>query len=172
MSNTDLHTFLTLLNGVGKVNTGIWEDIDGQTRDTIPDIGADEFDPLPSNDAGIFMYVGPSSPFASGVRNVQLVIKNFGGNVLNNVDLHWTVNGTEQTTIEWSGSLASSACVTVTVGNYNFQQLTQYIVDAWTEMPNNVEDSNQDNDLFTTDPFYPFNQQQRMSKSIKCQKSP
>jgi|GEM_PF-3113076 len=154
MSNTDLHTFLALLNEEGKVNTGIWEDIDGETRDTIPDIGADEFDPLPSNDAGIFMYVGPSSPFASGVRTVQLVIKNFGGNVLNNVDLHWTVNGTEQTTIEWSGSLASSACVTVTVGNYNFQQLTQYIVDAWTEMPNNVEDSNQDNDLFTTDPFY------------------
>ena len=154
MSNTDLHTFLALLNGEGKENTGIWEDIDGEPRDTIPDIGADEFDPLPSNDAGIFMYVGPSSPFASGVRNVQLVIKNFGGNVLNNVDLHWTVNGTEQTTIEWSGSLASSACVTVTVGSYNFQQLTQYIVDAWTEMPNNVEDSNPDNDLFTTAPFY------------------
>jgi hypothetical protein len=154
MSNTDLHTFLVLLNEVGDQATGIPDDIDGQTRDTLPDIGADEFDPLPSDDAGIFMYGGPSSPFASGMNDVVLVVKNFGGNVLNSVDIRWTVNGIEQDPYEWTGTLASSVCDTIIAGSFDFEQLTQYIVDAWTEMPNGVEDANPDNDLLTTEPFY------------------
>jgi len=44
ISETDLHTFDLNLNSAGIGNLGIFEDIDGETRDLpFPDIGADEF---------------------------------------------------------------------------------------------------------------------------------
>ena len=154
MSTTDLHTFLALLNGIGQPGTGITQDIDGQTRSSTPDIGADEFDPLPSNDAGVYTYDGPVAPFANGTRNVVLTFKNFGGNTLTSVKIRWTVNGIEQTPYMWTGSLATAACATITAGSYIFQPLTSYIITAWTELPNGVMDATPENDLLTTDPFY------------------
>ena len=154
MSNTDLHTFLVLLNEAGDPTTGILDDIDGQGRDPLPDIGADEFDPLPSNDAGIFMFAGPHIPFAAGNKPVNLVIKNFGGNALTSATVKWTVNGIEQTPFNWTGNLPSAICDTFQVGNYVFDELIAYTIDAWTEMPNGVPDATPDNDLFSTGVFY------------------
>ncbi|MBK9105303.1 MAG: hypothetical protein IPL92_12225 [Saprospiraceae bacterium] len=154
MSNTDLHTFLVLLNEAGDPTTGIPDDIDGQVRDSMPDIGADEFDPLPSNDAGIFMFAGPHIPFAAGNKPVDLVIKNFGGNPLTSAVVKWTVNGIEQTPFNWTGNLPSSIYDTFQVGNYVFDELISYTIDAWTELPNGVPDATPDNDLFSTGVFY------------------
>jgi hypothetical protein len=154
MSNTNLHTFLVLLNEAGDTGTGIIYDYDGEVRDSLPDIGADEFDPLPSNDAGIFMFAGPHMPFAHGSRPVNLVIKNFGGNVLTSATIRWTVNGIEQPSINWTGNLISSACDTFLAGNYIFEELEAYNIDAWTEMPNDVPDANPENDLLSTGTFY------------------
>jgi hypothetical protein len=64
-----------------------------------------KFDPLPRNDAGIFSFGGPLVPFASGNSNVIVHLKNFGGNTLTAVIIHWTVNGIEQTPFNWSGTL-------------------------------------------------------------------
>jgi hypothetical protein len=154
ISNTDLHTYLTLLNGVGQAGTGIPDDFDGDVRSATPDIGGDEFDPLPLDDAGIFMYAGPNVPFAHGNKNVELVLKNFGGNTLTSVTVRWTVNGLEQAPLFWTGSLPSTHCDTFTVGSFLFEELTQYQIDAWTESPNTNEDAVPDNDLISTDPFY------------------
>ncbi len=41
----DLHTNTFWLNGIGDTETGITTDIDGETRLSPPDIGADEFAP-------------------------------------------------------------------------------------------------------------------------------
>ena len=153
-SNTDLHTYLALLNAVGQSGTGVPDDIDGEARNTLPDMGADEFDPLPLNDAGIFMYAGPSVPFAHGTKNVNLVLKNFGGNALSNVLVRWTVNGIEQTPFAWTGPLPSTQCDTFTVGTFLFEELLSYQINAWTEMPNGSEDAEPANDLLSTQPFY------------------
>lgn len=154
MSNTDLHTFLVLLNEGGDPNTGVLFDIDGEPRDSLPDIGADEFDPLPNNDAGIFMFAGPHMPFAAGTLPVNFVLKNFGGNALTSATVRWTVNGIEQTPYEWTGNLPSSVCDTFQIGNYTFDELIEYNIDAWTEMPNDNEDADPENNLLSTGAFY------------------
>lgn len=154
MSNTDLHTFLVLLNEAGDPTTGVAIDIDGEQRDSLPDIGADEFDPLPSNDAGIFMFAGPHMPFASGTHPVNLVVKNFGGNALTSATVRWAVNGIEQTPYEWTGNLPSAICDTFQVGSYLFEELIAYNIDAWTEMPNDTTDGEPENDLLSTGTFY------------------
>ncbi len=154
MSNTDLHTFLVLLDEAGDPTTGIALDFDGEQRDSLPDIGADEFDPLPSNDAGIFMFAGPHIPFASGNHPVNLVVKNFGGNALTSATVRWAVNGIEQTPFEWTGNLPSAICDTFQVGSFVFEELIAYNIDAWTEMPNDTADAEPENDLLSTGTFY------------------
>ncbi len=154
MSSTDLHTFLVLLNETGDPDVGITHDIDGELRDSLPDIGADEFDPLPYDDAGIFMWAGPHSPFAAGNHPVEFVIKNFGGNTLTSATVRWTVNGIEQTPFEWTGNLLTSVCDTFQVGSFDFDELIAYNIDAWSEMPNDSVDGDPDNDLFSTGTFY------------------
>ncbi|MEL7533678.1 MAG: LamG-like jellyroll fold domain-containing protein, partial [Bacteroidota bacterium] len=50
VSATDLHVAGTLPNNVGDPSTGLLTDIDGDVRNlTTPDIGADEFTPLPTD---------------------------------------------------------------------------------------------------------------------------
>ena len=147
MSNTDLHTFLVLLNETGDPTTGIQMILMARRGIAMPDIGADEFDPLPSNDAGIFMFGGPHIPFAAGITAVDLVVKNFGGNVLTSV----IVNGRSMVLnrLHLTGrALLHLHMRYLPVGSYVFDELTQYIIDAWTEMPNGVQDANPDNDLF------------------------
>ena len=51
MSGSNLHVSNILLNGVGQSLAAVTIDIDGDIRDPMPDIGADEFDPSIANDA-------------------------------------------------------------------------------------------------------------------------
>src|SRR5262249_46071710 len=50
LSSTNLHTTSACYNGV---NLGVAKDIDGETRGSIPDIGADEIINVPNNDIGV-----------------------------------------------------------------------------------------------------------------------
>jgi hypothetical protein len=151
----DLHTHLPLLNGQGITIPSVTTDIDGDLRQSPPDIGADEFDPLPTNDAGIFMFAGPNAPFSHGSQNVKLVLKNFGGNNLTSVKIRWTINGVEQPLYNWSGNLGSAACDTFTIGNYNFLPYTSHQIISWTELPNNLADTTNLNDTIRIDNIYP-----------------
>jgi|GEM_PF-2566189 len=61
VSDNDLHTFSPYLNNQGTPIAEITTDIDGEARDgTNPDIGADEYDPLPAL-SGTYN-IGPSAP--------------------------------------------------------------------------------------------------------------
>lgn len=154
MSNSDLHTFNVLMDGTGYAGLGISEDIDGETRNSPPDIGADEFDPLPTDDAGIAMFNSPMIPFVSGDQMVRMVLKNFGGNPLTQVTVRWMINGVEQTPYYWTGSLASAVCDTIDLGIYHFDDIQEYTIASWSEMPNGNSDNNTDNDLLTITDHY------------------
>lgn len=154
MSNTDLHTFNVLMDGVGYTGLGINVDFDGQNRTSPPDIGADEFDPLPTDDAGIAMFNTPMIPFVSGDQMVRMVIKNFGGNPLTEATVRWMVNGVEQVPYYWTGYLPSAVCDTVDLGIYHFSDIQEYTIASWTEMPNGNSDNNTDNDLLTITDHY------------------
>jgi hypothetical protein len=155
MSNTDLHISNILLNGVGTPLAVITSDIDQETRNSPPDIGADEFDPSIANDAGVFRFLGPSAPFAPGAQPVTIALKNYGYDTLESVNIRWLVNGIEQPMYVWTGALGSTLCDTVVVGNFTFPEYTGHEILLWTESPNGVPDSTSVNDTLNVNDLYP-----------------
>lgn len=155
LAENNLHTYAVLLNGKGVYINEVNIDIDGEIRNNPPDIGADEFDPLPSDDAGIFMYLGPNAPFDSGIQQVKVALKNYGGNTLDTIHIRWLVNGVEQPSLYWSGELMSGNCDTVVLGNYSFLPYKSHQIIAWTEQPNGVLDSFNYNDTLRIQNIYP-----------------
>ncbi|MFZ5434109.1 MAG: CARDB domain-containing protein, partial [Calditrichota bacterium] len=100
LSSTDLHIAPTfsLLNGVGTAIAGITDDIDGETRGTPPDIGADEyvFTSLP-HDYGVNGFVGLSPTYVNNVPVViQAVVENYGSLNETNVPVRLYYNNNQQ----------------------------------------------------------------------------
>ena len=122
-----------------------------KTRDTLPDIGADEFIPPASDDAGLFSFEGPFVPFADGMQPVDVVLKNFGGNSLTSVSVRWVVNGVEQVPYNWTGNMLPGGCDTITLGMYPFAPYTEHDLVMWSDMPNGVVDSTNINDTLKVD---------------------
>ena len=142
-SPTDMHMTLANGNDVGDNSVGILTDIDGETRPQAPgvvvDMGADEWTPN-VNDAGISSFANPFSPLSAGLQNVDVTLENYGLASLNSVNVEWTINGTPQTTLNWSaGPLASFTNTVANVGTYNFP-VGFTTLKAWTAMPNGVTD--------------------------------
>ncbi|MCX6352571.1 MAG: hypothetical protein NTX03_12050 [Bacteroidetes bacterium] len=148
-SSTDLHVNNAILNGAGRVRPGITTDYDGDARNTsTPDIGADEFSP-PALDGGVTSVDAPlaGSFCAPSTQSVKVTIVNNGTTTLTSADVKWTVNGSSQTTYNWTGSLATGATAQVTLGSYSFTSGSLiYTVKAWTESPNAGTDGNANND--------------------------
>lgn len=157
VSVSDLHVRGTDLDGKGRRHPYIiTKDIDGQTRDnTKPDIGADEFDIPSANDAGILSYVSPQALFAGGTNKVKVYIKNFGSDSLKSATIKWRVNGTLQTSKNWTGKLKTSQTDTVTIGSYNFTAGKKHDLQFWTTLPNGVADTTNYNDTLMKLDVYP-----------------
>ncbi len=153
LSTADLHVLSPVLNGAAIPIAGITTDFDQQLRHlTTPDIGADEIG-TDENDAGV-MAIQPVMPFAYGQQDVKVIIRNYGSNALQNVDIHWKVNGAEQTVFQYVGNLQSLQQDTIILGQYEFTFSTPYTLQAWTDMPNMVPDVLASNDTITTGPLY------------------
>ncbi len=146
ISTTDLHIDQTLLNNAALSLPYITDDIDGEPRGTLADIGADEFTPITGNDAGIFTILEPAKPFAAGSQTVKAVIRNYGANALTSATVQWTVDGALQPAYNWTGNLASSEEDTVALGTYTFNAATSYFVESFTILPNGVIDTTITND--------------------------
>lgn len=148
-SNTDLHTGVNALNGTAATGTGITIDFDGQTRNaSTPDIGADEFTPV-NDDAGITSISAGSGAICAGSINLNATIKNYGVNNLTSDSVYWSVNGTLQGGVLWTGNIAQGSTSTVSLGSYSFSSGTTYTIKAWSSSPNNIYDPNLTNDSNT-----------------------
>ncbi|PSK90074.1 PKD domain-containing protein [Taibaiella chishuiensis] len=125
-------------------------DINGRARSATPTPGAFEF----STDAGVTALNAPVGPFCSSLKQVKVTIANLGLNVINTVQVNWSLNGILQTPVSYSGTLAVAgnpgSTAVVTLGNGLFLPNSITELKAWTSMPNGFPDGINDNDTLVT----------------------
>ena len=144
-NSADLHASSAAIDGKATPISGISTDIDGQTRNSsTPDIGADEFTPV-NDDASISNITNPSGNYCSGTQTIVATLRNPGVHTLTSCYITYKINGTTTGTYTWSGSIATGASTSVSVGTYSFASGT-YSVDVLSSMPNGVTDLNPTND--------------------------
>ncbi|MDZ4758840.1 MAG: GEVED domain-containing protein, partial [Bacteroidota bacterium] len=137
-SSTDLHITNSCNNGV---NLGVTTDIDGQTRSSMPDIGADEYTGV-ANDVGVSAIVTPSFPLSAGTQNVVALIKNFGSDSLSSLTVYYKLNSNSVVSQSFSFSPALQQCdtssitfttqATIVIGSNNLKVYTAKSGDAVT----------------------------------------
>ncbi|MCX6351452.1 MAG: right-handed parallel beta-helix repeat-containing protein [Bacteroidetes bacterium] len=141
----NLHILNVALNGKA-MPIGVSKDIDGQTRNgSKPDVGADEIFPV-ANDAGVLTIDSPLLGFCAGTRDVYARVFNFGTANLTSCTVNWTINGTTQTPVTFSGSLTVGGSALVKLGSNAFSAATKYTIVSYTTSPNGVADVVHDND--------------------------
>jgi len=121
MSATDLHVYTSALNNKGTVLPEITTDIDGQIRNaTTPDIGADEFSPLPV-DIATTSFILPTTTFSQlGVNiTVKVKIKNYGADSVANFDVVCKVGNALPITYTYTNYLLSNQGDSVEFTNVN-----------------------------------------------------
>lgn len=112
ISSIDLHTTNPCFNGVGGLS--ISQDIDGQTRAGVPDMGADEITGVPNNEVGIMSITTPNFPTTVGTSTVSIVVKNYGANTITSCSFGYRLGSGTPVTEAWTGSLAPCDTMTYT----------------------------------------------------------
>ena len=154
LSTNDLHVKKGLLDGKALPSSIVTDDIDGEIRNiATPDIGADEFDPI-GEDATLVSIGCPKAPFAAGLYDINVTIKNSGINNLTDATIYWEVNGIGQTEKVWSGDLSSGNTTSVFIGNYNFENSTIYNMRVWIADPNGSNDIDNSDDTLLVSNIY------------------
>ena len=143
-------------NNIGKPNTWVAADIDGNLRSaTTPDIGVSEFNP-PANDAGVITFALPTAPIDTGMKDVRVVFRNHGIANITSLDVTYVV-GTTSHTRTYTGNVPPNGTDTVTFdatsGVGGTSQQFQYtggnlVIRAYTTSPNSGLDANNNNDTF------------------------
>lgn len=146
------------LNKAGTPLLAVTDDIEGEPRNSVtPDIGADEFMPITTNDAEITTIISPNlnTPFPEGVQPVLVELKNNGVDTLVNATIEWQANGVQQVTYNWLGNLKPGERDTLTLGNHNFTIGFGNDLLAYTQNPNNLPDNNPENDTAKVTDLHP-----------------
>lgn len=145
ISNTDLHVYTPALNNLGTPLAEVTEDIDGQPRNTTtPDIGADEYTPLPI-DLGITAILEPSVKYAKVGNNIDIkvIVKNFGADSVNNFQISYQAAGLAPVIHNYSGYLLSNKVDTITFTTQLNVIAGPFVIKAYTTIAN---DGNLTND--------------------------
>ncbi len=133
-----------LLNNTGTEIADVLIDIDGNTRNNPPDIGAKEYEPC-SPDAGVDRVISPQNPLIPGTQDVKVLLQNQGSSTLSSVEIHWKVNDETQTSFTWTGNIPVYGNEEVVIGSYSFLE-DQYTIQSWTTTPNGSAECNNYND--------------------------
>ena len=142
-SATDLHAYGPQLNGKATPLTGITTDIDGDLRDlATPDIGADEYTPLPVDITLLSVVTPPNSGCFGTTEPVTIQIGNIG---LNNIDFSVTpavfnilISGSSAQTISYTlntGTLTSLGTMNISVGTIDLTASGIHTLSATVTLP-------------------------------------
>jgi len=113
-SNTDLHISAVCNNGTN-LSSLIGIDIDGLSRPTTPDMGADENTSSPASDVGVVAMTSPVSPVTAGSQTLKALVKNHGTSSVSSLQVSFSNNGGAATAQTFNFSPALSQCDTSTV---------------------------------------------------------
>ncbi|MCD6062356.1 MAG: hypothetical protein K0R82_267, partial [Flavipsychrobacter sp.] len=136
--------WLVYTPGVSTTNT---------TRNIITTTGSNNFGLHTGVDqgdnAGTNVLTAPVAPFCTGNQTVMAQIKNSGNNILNNVQVGWSVDGIAQAPLNYTTAINTLGSglgntATVSLGTVNFGA-TPKVIKVWTYLPNGVPD------VFTSD---------------------
>ncbi|MES2691244.1 MAG: hypothetical protein V4658_12625, partial [Bacteroidota bacterium] len=107
------------------------------------------------NNAAITELVAPKAFCGNSVQDIKVRIRNAGSNVINQLTVKWSLNGTPQSPFYWTtpldtfnGTLYPNDTV-VTIGSVFFASASQSFK-AWTEYPNSVADTVNIDDTITS----------------------
>lgn len=124
-------------------------DITGRQRDSLPDIGAFEYQPI-INSVVMQSIVQPAGILAPGTtRPVTVQVNNLGGNVLSSLQLHYRLGNGPIVTESWTGSINTGDSLVYTFtqqlslpATFNTIQKLQ----VWCSLPNGQIDFDVQND--------------------------
>ncbi len=119
----------------GTYGRGVWE------SETYPDDMADE-------DAGIQRIIQPNGDVCGGNIEPKVVVRNHGMNNLYSFIVKFQIDNNAPDSIVWNGNLNSFDSLTITLPS--FASVGTHTFKAWTKLPNNVVDPNNDNDTLST----------------------
>ncbi len=88
---------------------------------------------------------------SSGTHPVSVRFRNHLTDTIKSVDVEWEINGSPQTTFNWTGSLLSGQETEMfPIGSYDFTA-GDYTIKAWTANPNSGTDEDHTNDTLEAD---------------------
>ncbi|MEI6595157.1 MAG: T9SS type A sorting domain-containing protein [Bacteroidota bacterium] len=149
VNDTNLHMSIPCLTGT--ILPYITTDIDGNTRNYPPNIGANEVQRF-SNDMSPTIIVSPTYPIAVGSQNLRVRVINYGTNTVYSFNLSYKLNGNTPVTQAWSGML--NPCDTLSLTFTGSQQITipsgTNILKVYSSNPNYTTDGNLLNDTITS----------------------
>ncbi|MCX8147745.1 GEVED domain-containing protein [Thermaurantimonas aggregans] len=109
-----------LFNGMGfNLQNWVPTDFFGTPRGAFPDAGAIEFNPPPGPDPAIVSFTQPTGAICDTFATAQVQIANLGLDTVTSLTIAWSVDNTPQTPVNWTGVLASSQSVNITLGTFN-----------------------------------------------------
>ncbi|MFO8087705.1 MAG: hypothetical protein R6T91_07875 [Bacteroidales bacterium] len=100
-----------------------------------------------NNDAGVAQLVYPTGGVIANANfDVKTKIKNFGVDTISSVDVMWQLDGVNQTTYNYAGTLEpDSLSAELNLGTINVSQGSHNLT-LWTDNPNGTFDDNTSND--------------------------
>lgn len=138
-----------VVNNEGVDLGGIWYDIQGELRSTTPDIGADEFSPVPI-EAGVVndYYNGFSA--CPGNQSLDIEIVNLGLNEITSIEFGILLDDVPVDTVIWTGSIMSADTLLIDGGiiTVMLEQATTVDIKAEILTVNGVVDAFSSNNEF------------------------
>jgi hypothetical protein len=139
------------VNNLGVTVSGVTTDINGTTRGAVPDIGAHEFSVTPSaNNGALTGFSTLTNSLCAGGLSAAVILKNEGTANMTSAKIDWRVNGTNQTQVNWSGTLTPGNSVSVNLGTANFTANASNTISAYLSEVNSTTDGCLFNDTATT----------------------